>query len=587
MAFFESQLRPFWAVAVLSLGCSGEVGEGTFDASQVGNEPGSGGSAGAAAPGRGGRSGNGSGGSVGAGAPSDPPSGAGAPPVLPSDTSKLTRVARLTHEQYANSVNELFGISDGPSNEFAPDALNGFPFDTSVDYQVDARLGPQYRSAAEKLAERAVTDDAIYGRLVACDPAAASCSGEFIASFGERAFRRPLSAAEGERFHALFARGQALVASGDAFRDGVRLVVEAMLQSPQFLYRVELGNQPGADGWIALDGWELASRLSFLIWSSMPDAELFTAARGGALQDPAEVDRTVRRLLADPRATRKLVGFHEQAWQFGRFAKIAPDRRAYPDAPSELPTRVGDASRRFIEEVLGTGGGFEQFLTAPYAFADAELARLYGKTGNGGLERIEFQNAERQGFLMQVGFLASNAYAVKTDPIHRGLFVLRDLLCRSIGDPPAGATMTPPPPGPEPKTTREEVSRLTEQSGCGACHALINPPGFAFEGFDALGQVRSDENGNPLDTSGKLSLDGAEVSFADARQLVQALATSQEARACYARKWLSFAYGHELGATDEATVQGLAEMPRSVVELVASIGVSPAMLKRFPNEVAP
>jgi hypothetical protein len=373
----------------------------------------------------------------------------------------------------------------------------------------------------------------------------------------------------------------------DAFRDGVRLVVEAMLQSPQFVYRVELANQPGADGWISLDGWELGSRLSFLIWNSMPDAELLAAARGGALQDPEQVERTVRRLLADPRATRKLVGFHEQAFQFGRFAKIAPDRRAYPDAPSELPTRVGEASRRFIEEVIGTGGGFEQLLTAPYAFADGELARLYGKTGSGGLQRIEFENGERQGFLMQVGFLASNAYAVKTDPIHRGLFVLRDLLCRSIGDPPAGASMTPPPPGPEPKTAREEVSRLTEQGGCGACHAMINPPGFAFEGFDALGQVRSDENGNPLDTSGKLSLDGAELAFADARQLVQALATSPEARACYARKWLSFAYGHELGASDEATVQSLAATPRSVVELVASIGVSAAVLKRFPNEVAP
>lgn len=587
MAVFESQIRPLWAVAALALGCSGEVGEGTFDASQVGNEPGSGGTGGAAAPSRGGRAGSAATGGAGAPSVPGPPSGAGAPPVAPSDTSNLTRVARLTHEQYANIVSELFGISDGPSNEFAPDALNGFAFDTSVDYQVDARLGPQYRAGAEQLAERAVTDDAIYGRLVSCDETVASCSGEFIAGFGERAFRRPLAAAESQRFQALFARGEELVASGNAFRDGVRLVVEAMLQSPQFLYRTELGNQLGSDGQIALDDWEVASRLSFLIWNSMPDAELFAAARGGALRTPDAVAETVQRLLADPRATRKLVGFHEQAWQFGRFAKIAPDQRAYPDAPSDLPTRAGDASRRFVEEVIGTGGGLEQFLTAPYAFADSELAPLYGKTVTGGLARIDFENGERQGFLMQVGFLASNAYAVKTDPIHRGLFVLRDLLCRTIGDPPAGASMTPPPPGPAPKTTREEVTQLTEQSGCGACHALINPPGFAFEGFNAIGQARSDENGNALDTSGKLTLDGAEASFADARALVQALSTSQDARSCYARKWLSFAYGHDLGASDEAAVQALAASPRSVLDLVASIGISPAMLKRFPNEVGP
>src|SRR5690349_15856375 len=359
MGVFESRIRALWPAAVLALGCSGEVGDGTFDASQVGNEPGNGGSAGTGS-GVGGRpGGSGNGGGATAGAPSNPPSGAGAPPVVPSDTSNLTRVARLTHEQYANSVRELFGISDDTSDGFAPDALNGFAFDTSVDYQVDGRLGPQYRAAAEQLAERAVTDDGIYGRLVSCDQAAPSCSSEFIAAFGERAFRRPLSMAEKERFLALFARGAELVASGDAFRDGVRLVLEAMLQSPQFLYRTELGSQTGADGKVALDAWEVASRLSFLIWNSMPDAELFAAARGGALQTPDAVDQTVRRLLADARATRKLVGFHEQAWQFGRIAKIAADRAVYPDAPGDLPTRVGEASRRFIEYVIGTGGGLE------------------------------------------------------------------------------------------------------------------------------------------------------------------------------------------------------------------------------------
>src|SRR5688572_10679003 len=186
MGVFESRIRALGPAAFLALGCSGEVGDGTFDASQVGNEPGNGGSAGTGAGGRPGGSGNG--GSASAGA-SNPPSGAGAPPVAPSDTSNLTRVARLTHEQYANSVRDLFGIGDDPSNGFAPDALNGFAFDTSVDYQVDGRLGPQYRAAAEQLAERAVTDDGIYGRLVGCDHAAASCSSEFIAAFGERAFR--------------------------------------------------------------------------------------------------------------------------------------------------------------------------------------------------------------------------------------------------------------------------------------------------------------------------------------------------------------------------------------------------------------
>lgn len=554
--------------------CSGEGGGASpFGGSAAG-------SGGAGTPGTAGQpSTTATGGSSGGSAPMRPP---------PSSSTALTRVARLTHEQYQNTASALLGISDTPADEFAPDALNGFAFDSSVDYLVDARLGPQYRAAAEALAELAVTQDAVFARLVSCDPAAASCAGEFIASFGERAFRRPLNPAEVGRFSALFARGTELVGSGDAFRDGVRLVVEAALQSPQFLYRTELSSATNANGQVTLDAWEIASRLSYLAWNSMPDAELFTLSRSGALSDEVLVESAVRRLLQDGRSTRKLVSFHEQVWQFARFSKIAPDASTYPLAPVDMATLVSAASRRFVEEVIASGGGLREFLTAPYAFADPGLAPLYGKSTSSGLSKLDFTNGERQGFLMQVGFLASNAYAIKTDPIHRGLFVLRDLLCRHVAEPPPGASTTPPPATPvPPKTTREEVSALTEQTGCKVCHAQINPPGYAFEGFDAIGRVRMEEGGVPVDTSGTITLDGANVSFADAHALVQALATSAEARACYARKWLLFAHGRNLDANDEAQVSSLATESIPVKDLVTRIATSSAMLRRLPNEVAP
>ncbi|HLV22816.1 MAG TPA: DUF1592 domain-containing protein [Polyangiaceae bacterium] len=522
------------------------------------------------------------------GAASGSGGGGGDEPGTPTDgVVTTTRVARLTHTQYDNTVAELFGISDRFAGAFAPDAQNGFSFSTSIDFRVDARLGPQYRAAAEQIAELAVTDDAVFARTVPCEVnLEGGCVSEFIGTFVERAFRRPITADEQLRFEALFAKGADLVGSGDDFRDGVRLVVEAALQSPQFLYRTELGDQVDADGFIALNDWEIASRLSYFLWDSMPDEALFERAREGALRTPAQVRAEVERLLDDPRATSKLVRFHEQVWHFDRFTKISPDPSIFPDAPSVQSVRA--AAARFVEEVAADGGGLVELLTAPYAFADATLAPVYGASVTGGLQRIELDPGVRKGFLMQVGFLASNAYAVRTDPIHRGLLIARDLLCAKIPDPPPGASMTPPPEtDTPPRTTREEVSLLTGQPTCVNCHSMINPAGFAFENFDAIGQVRQTENGVPVDTTGSIVIDGAEIEFDGAPELVDAVAASAEARACYSTRWIEFAQGRAYAKSDDASRDALAAGPKSIRELVADVAVTRAFLSRAPNEEAP
>jgi hypothetical protein len=507
----------------------------------------------------------------------------GDPPV--AGVLPVTRSARLTHAQFDAAVLELFGIADSPSATFAPDATNGFEFDNRLDLRVDARLGPQYRTAAETIAARVASDAAILGRIVPCDMADSGCAAEFVSSFGRRAFRRPLTTDEATRLNALFAQGPALVASGDAFRDGVRLVVEYVLQSPKFLYRNELGTETNAEGLIAVDDWEMASRLSFFLWNSIPDAALLDAAEGGELATEDGVTAAVTRLLADSKALATNVRFHAQAWQFGRFSRIAPDEDTYPNAPSDMVTRVDASARRFIEEVVTEGGGLSEFLTAPYAFADSELAPLYGASVSGDLTRIDFDNGERKGFLMQLGFLASHAYAVRTDPIHRGLFVLRELLCRIIPDPPAGASETPLPETNEPiETTREEVSLLTGQDACIGCHIDINAPGFAFESFDAVGAVRTMENDVAVDTSGELVIDGNTVTFANAGELVDALAASSEAKSCYAGKWLSFAYGRRLVPEDEPSRMVVAETP-GVEAIARAIATTRAFRFRAPNEV--
>ena len=560
-------------VALLSLACSGSVdGDG-----------GNGGSA--ASSGVGGTSGTGGSGKGGGG--SGNASGSSGGPT--SGVAPVTRVARLTHNQYQNTVADLFGITDRPTDAFAPDAANGFAFNTSVDYRVDGRLGGQYRTAAEDLAARVVAEAAIYSRVVPCTATDAACQGQFIASFGERAFRRPLTADETTRFTALFARGPALVASGDAFRDGVRLVVEAMLQSPQFLYRSELSNTTGSDGLIALDDWEIASRLSYLAWDSMPDTALFTAARGGMLHTPEQVSTAAARALAEPRALTKLVSFHEQAWRFSEYSRISPSRTEYPNSPLDLVDRIYPATTRFVEEVVRGGGGLSELLTAPYAYADSAIAPLYGKTVSGtALTRVDFEPTVRKGILMQVGHLASHAYSVKTDPIHRGLFILRDVLCRTIPDPPPGASMTPLPPTTEPiETTREEISLLTGQDDCIGCHSQINAPGFSFENFDAVGQIRTTEGGVAVDTTGDLELDTGVLTFRNAVELVDGLAASPEARSCYAAKWLEFSYGRQIAATDGAARADLSAAPLGATAIATRITTTPAFLSRAPNEVGP
>ncbi|HKO94530.1 MAG TPA: DUF1592 domain-containing protein, partial [Polyangiaceae bacterium] len=338
----------------------------------------------------------------------------------PRDAAAETRVTRLSHAQYQHTVQDLFGIRDSLDLTFAPDALNGFAFDTSNDFRVDTRLGPQYRAMAETLAQRAVTDAAIFARIVPCDPAAPStpdCAAQFLSTFGERAFRRPLSDEEAQSFRQLFDLGAQLMQSGDAFRDGMQLALEAMLQSPQFLYRTDSSLQAGPDGRVVLSDWEVASRLSYFLYDSMPDAELFDAARGARLHTPDQIETEARRMLTHPRVLAKLGSFHEQVWQFGRFSRISPDRATYPNVPSNFVSRVSQSAQQFVGAVLANGGGLEELLTAPYAYVDDGLAPLYGVSveGQAGtFQRVDFSGGERQGLLMQVGYLASNSYAIKT-----------------------------------------------------------------------------------------------------------------------------------------------------------------------------
>lgn len=500
-----------------------------------------------------------------------------------------TQLARLSHAQYRRTVNDLLGSSEAHEMALAPDALVGLGFDTGGSLRVDARLGPQYRALAESLARLAVSDAGSWATIVPCPPQAEGCREQFVREFGERAFRRPLNAEDVRTFVARFEAAAALYQSGDAFRDGVRWTVESLLQAPEFLYRVE-SSAPGTP----LDDYELAARLSYLLFDSMPDEPLLSAARAGALRTDEQIEQATRRMLREPRVLQKLVAFHDQAWQFGRFAGISPDLSSFPRVPSAFVWRIRRATTLFVRDVLQSGGGLEELLTASHAYVDPGLAPLYGlsmpkaqpgseepSTRGPRFERVSLDPTQRRGLLMQLGYLASNAYAKTTDPIHRGLFVIRNLLCREVPDPPPGATTTPPPPATRPiVSTRDEVELVTGQSFCPTCHVEINAPGFAFEGFDAVGQLRREDNGARVDASGELVLDGKSVRFDGAVELVGALARSQEAHRCYTRRWMEYAYGRPLATSDEPTLAAIAAESRPLADLLVAIVLSPAFRSR-------
>jgi len=517
-----------------------------------------------------------------------------------------TWLTRLSHGQYRHTIADLFGIREELDLPLSPDALDGFGFDTSNAFRVDLRLGPQYRAAAELLAERAVNDPAIFARVVPCSVAAPACRDEFLRGFGARAFRRPLREADIASFRPLF--GAAEPPPESAFRLGVRRSIEAMLQAPEFLY-VIVGDGDRLDSPAApepalahagepparrpppqqLDDYEMASRLSYFLYDSMPDEALFTAAREGRLHTPDQVEAAARYMLTQPRVLDKLVAFHEQLWQFERFARISPDAATYPMVPDGFVQSVRFATRSFVRDILRSGGGLTELLTAPYAYADAGLRDLYGapKIESARFARVDFDPEQRRGLLMQVGYLASNAYSIRTDPIHRGLFVIRNLLCRTVPDPPPGATTTPPPDTDRPiVTTRDEVDLVTGQSFCPTCHTEINAPGFAFEGFDAVGQARISENGAPVDTAASLWIDGRLARFDGAVELVELLARSREAHRCYSRRWLEFAYGRPLATSDLSTLEHIAASSMPIADIILAIVRSPAFASRPASPAA-
>jgi hypothetical protein len=472
--------------------------------------------------------------------------------------SMADRFPRLTHAQWEATVQDLFQMSalPGLSSSFTPDPQLG-RFDNNIArLTTTSGLWHDYQLAAEAIAGRVVTDPELYAQLVP-DPATADARA-FVTSFGLRAFRRPLSDAEVDRYYELFNAAAAAYPTLDPFTAGVRQTIAGMLQSPFFLYRTELSTTQVGIG-IPLNSYEVASRLSYLFWNSMPDAELFEAARNGTLLDSEGVRAQASRLFDSPRAMAQFRNFHFQAFKVQQYADLDKSTTLFPNWRREIGGMMQEEALLFLDNLVANDGGVTDLLTSTKAYVNADLAKIYGLPGTFGTEyqEVELDPATRAGLLTRAGFLAKNATLTESDPIHRGVSINIDIICRAI---------TAPPNIPDElvrtgNTTREKVNSITGEGTCGeGCHhTIINPIGFAFENFDALGQYRTTDNGYPVDSAATYTFaDGREISYKNAVELSKQLAELPEVHACYTQQLLEFMLGRTLQQIDKVVVRDLA-----------------------------
>jgi hypothetical protein len=509
------------------------------------------------------------------------------PMSVPDGVAVMSRFRRLTHSEYDRAVADLVRLDVGRVSTAFPEelpTLQGY-FAPSALGTTD-RLFHELRNAAESIAARVVADQNAYAQVVGCGGSDASCRDAFIATFGRRAYRRPLTETELASYRALFDTAAEWSPVDGAFRGGVQAVVEAMLQSPNFLYRVERGTAGRDEFGVQLAPWEVATRLAFMITGTAPDDELLDAAAAGELSTPESIAAQARRLVDSRGVQERVRDFHARWAQLDELEGIAKDVSVFPQFSPELVSSMLQSTERFITEVtLTSNGALLALLTAPFGFVDQNLASVYGLSGTFGpeLSRVEFDpQSPRGGLLTQPSFLAGHSSSdTGTSPILRGVFVLRRLLCQPIPDPPPNAQSTVPPPSETPiVTTREYFEWKTGMAACQGCHSMINPIGFAFEGFDGLGNHRTTEKDAPVDASGAVLLNEAMLSFVGGRELSEQLAALPEAQACYAQNWLRYAWGRADTADDLRTLtvlrQRLADPNYGVRDLLVDVTRSAA-----------
>jgi hypothetical protein len=504
--------------------------------------------------------------------------------------SSTGSVRRLTHAQYNNTVRDLLGSETRPADDFPPeDYVDGFSNQISAQ-AASPILTAAYNGAARKLARAAFLAGDSHA-LIPCRPSGPSdsaCRDEFLRQFGRRAFRRPLSELELASYGDLFS---AAASQDRNFTSGAQVVIEAMLQSPNFLFY----------GHEASRAHRIASRLAYFLWNTTPDETLLEAAGSGQLNSPAAIEKVARKMLNDPRAQASADDFLAQWLRFDRLLLAVRDSHIYPDFSVELAASMAEETRTFFRDIVWEGRDFTTFFTADYSFVDQELAKLYGIAPPAelfGRVRIPASTG-RGGILGQASFLTVTSKPGESSPTERGKFIREHFLCQIMPPPPAGvSTQLPPVTDEMPLNNRQQLSVHLSNASCANCHRLVDPIGFGLENYDAIGQFREtqyveirptvDEQRTkrktkpteyhlPIDS--KAYIQGIENSeFSTPREAGELLATDPVCRRCTVKQLFRYALGRHETEADQAAIdqafQRFEDSQFDFRELIIAIAVS-------------
>lgn len=481
--------------------------------------------------------------------------------VADPNAAGLLPLRRLTAREYLNTVRDLLAdttleTGDVP-NEADDTSNNAFPF--RQPGSIGTADAKSLQAAGEQLAQN--LSSKLTG-LIPCTPSGAadevSCATQFISKFGQKMYRRPLSTEESADLLALYQSGRTMLALD--FKGAIDLLLEAMLQAPGFLYHWELDPTPSVvtAGVVQLGNYQVANRLSYFLWGSMPDDALFAAAASGELATTAGLEKQARRMLLDAKAKDAVADFFDDWLDTNTLSTRPKDPALYPQWNQTLATSMENEVRAFgVASVLNTGR-FADLLTGTASAVDQPLAAIYGLKGISGStpQAATFDAAQRSGVFTLAGFLTATGAADGSSPVRRGHKIYTRLMCQTLPDPP---TDVPPAAAPTPgKTTRQRFVEHDENGCTGICHKAMDPIGFGFENYDGVGQFRTMDQNLPVDAHGTIDLDGKTQTFTDGVALSKLLGGSAQIQNCFTTQWLRYALNRWDSAEDTASVRGAA-----------------------------
>jgi hypothetical protein len=489
---------------------------------------------------------------------------------------------RLNNTEYDNTVRDLFGDTSQPARAFPPDNVaKGFDNDASV-LSMSPLLAEKYSNSAKTLVDTLLTP-AKKSQVITCDPATGgdACVQKILADFARKAWRFPPAAADVTRLVAL---AKSAVAMGGAIDEGIRVALRAILLSPKFLFRVETDPTPGLATPHPLGGYELASRLSYFLWSSAPDADLLTKAEQNQLGTKDAVTAEVKRMLTDPKAAALTDNFAGQWMGLRTMDTVLPDAKTFPEFAADPALRADMKAEgaMFFKSFLTENRNALELLTSTTTYLNNRLAKWYGLPSPGSdTLKLSPAGSQRIGLLMQGSWLTVTSKVTRTFPTRRGAWVLGEIFCE---EPPPPPPMVPPLAEKTATGSQSVRDRLLQHASnpcAAACHTLTDPIGLAFENFDAVGRFRTTDAGFTVDPSGKLK-DG--TTFRDAKELAGILANDARYPRCLTSKVFAYAIGRTPQDSDTCSIDKLsgdfAEQGYHMLDLLTSVATSDAFTMR-------